>query len=171
MSERINLVVDDSQKERWNSYVDGTAHFSSISDLIRTSVEKEISSEGETTEASIELEGELIELKDLIDDTVVSKLDEIQVDVKTIREIQEEEDIEEFAKTVFNALETAPSEENVEEVVGSKAGLQDTTLYELSQRLNSTPKRIAEAIEWLREKGYPVVSYPLDGELHYFEEV
>lgn len=171
MSERINLVVEQSQKERWENHVDENTHFSSVSDLIRTSVEKELNSEQGQTGTNTEINSKLVEIEEKVDESVVSKLDEISLQINSIREAQEEEDIEDFAKTVFRSLETAPSEDNVEEAVGTKAGLGATTLYELSQELNSTPKQIAEAIEWLRERGFPVVSYELGGNLHYFEEV
>jgi len=170
MSERLNLVVDESQKERWQDYVDGTAHFSSVSDLIRTSVEKEIHSEDGGESPTLDVERELAQIKELLNEDVSSKLDEIKVGVKSIKDTQEDDDIEEFAKTVFHTLPAVPSEGEVEKVVGTKAGLEDTTLYQLSQRLNSTPREVAKAVEWLRDNGFPVVSYPLDGDLHYFEE-
>lgn len=171
MSERLNLVVDGSQKDRWESYVEGTAHFSTLSELIRTAVEKEIHSEDGAGSVPLELEQELVQVKELLNDDLATTLEQIQGDVRTIREVQEEEDIEDFAKTVFHTLETAPSDGDIEREVGVKAAVEDTTLYEISQRVQSTPKRVAEAIEWLRDNGFPVVSYPLEGNLHYFEEV
>jgi Arc/MetJ-type ribon-helix-helix transcriptional regulator len=67
---RVRVVVSDDQKERWNQYVETTTEYDSISDLVRKSVEGEISSEGS-------------------DDTEqVEQLDEILTEIESVKKQQ-----------------------------------------------------------------------------------
>jgi archaellum component FlaC len=41
----MNIVVNEEQKERWQEYADEEPRFDSVSDLVRTSVERHISTQ------------------------------------------------------------------------------------------------------------------------------
>ena len=88
---RINLVVSDSQKNRWEKYSENQSEVDNISDLIRTSVENYISDDGDDvwTEEEIDI---IIEYLDSIESnttTLQSTLESVRDSQATIDEVKD----------------------------------------------------------------------------------
>ncbi|KTG09517.1 hypothetical protein AUR64_17265 [Haloprofundus marisrubri] len=71
---RIQLVVRDGQKDRWEDHVADSPGIDSVSDLIRTAVEEFISTDDSSSS----------ELNDEVVDVLMESLDEIEGDLGTI---------------------------------------------------------------------------------------
>lgn len=186
---QINLKVEASQKERWEKHLEQTHEFSTISSLIRTSVETHIeSSSKETEDASPALSNDIQDLKD--------DIEAIRDDVSWLRnQERNEEDISELAQEIFDSLEVLPEPPSDLEIPDStnperyryqqaaiqvitpsnqeeakKQGANPQTTAALANRLDEDPNRIETAIEYLQDQFLPVVEVQIEGERHYFKE-
>jgi len=97
---RIQVVVSDEQKSRWEAYSEDNPGVDSVSDLVRTSVEAHISSDGESG-------GD--ELNDTVDavagdlDRIESRLGDIEDQVRLARlENVESDELEEIVELVID---------------------------------------------------------------------
>lgn len=163
----VNLRVILRQKARWDRYAKESNMYSSLSDLIRKSVEKEIAQDTEESATDGELVGELqTELNSLSED-----IEQLQRDVSWLRS-REEHDVEEFAHTLFSNLESVPTDdpETFSAKIGFTAGIEPQTTKALADRLDTTPRRVEEAIDFLREQHMPLIKLEIDGETHWFKE-
>jgi len=163
----VNLRVGESQKEEWENYVENSSMYTSLSDLIRKSVEKEISEETEETQQGVEAIGEVqAELKSLSEG-----IEQLQKDVNWLRG-REEHDVEELANELFGILPEvrADGSDKSARQMGTIAGGDPHTVDALADKLNTTPARVEEAIEFLKEHHFPIVRFDINGETHYFEE-
>ncbi|WP_232688570.1 hypothetical protein [Halobacterium zhouii] len=188
---QINLRVDDAQKEVWEAYIEEEGRFSSLSELIRASVEVEISDEQTSNGgASPGLANDL--------QTVKQDLERVRKDVQWLREQEQDAvDISELAQEVFDALEPLPSPASPVDVPAGiemdkqeyrrkraaeslilptdseeaeESGENPQTAKAIGERVNATPEQVRDAIEHLEDQFLPVVSVEVDGQTHYFTE-
>jgi len=162
----VNFRANKKQKEKWENYVEDSDLYSSLSDLIRKAVEKEISEGSENQSAEV-----------LVDE-VQSELDSISGDIKKLRDDvswlkgQKEHDVEELAHQIFNSIEAVDASGNDRSAkqMGTIAGAEPHTVDALAERLNTTPARVEESIEFLKEQHMPIIRFDIDGESHWFKE-
>lgn len=99
---QINFRVDVSQKEAWEEFIDDSGRFSTLSELIRAAVEKEIHSDD--ARETIETPAISSDLRD-----VKTDIERLRKDVRWLRQQQQDEvDISDVAQEVFDALEPLP---------------------------------------------------------------
>ena len=182
---QINLRVDPAQKERWEDYVEESERFVTLSSFIRTSVEAQISdSEPAQQEASPALANDVQDLHEEV--TAIRK------NVSWVREqLQDEVDISELAQAVFDTLEPLPEQPEPIEVPDDmdmsyeeyQRHLQAKRVIEphgpgerrpqtagaIADRVDATPKRVEDAIEYLEDQFLPVVAIDYDGQRQYFK--
>jgi len=163
----VNLRVNQEQKEKWENYVDESDLYSSLSDLIRKAVEKEITRDSEETPIGggmvEEVQTELIAISE--------DIEQMQKDVSWLRS-REEHDVEELAHEIFATLPAVRADGSDESAkqMGTIAGSNPHTIGALSEQFNTTPARVEEAIDFLKEQDLPIVRFDIDGETHWFKE-
>lgn len=162
----VNLRVNLRQKARWERYAKQSNEYTSLSHLIRIAVEKEMSEDSEEPR----IEGEMVEVQTELS-SLSEDLEQLQKDVSWLRS-QEEHDIEELGHMVYDNLREIPSSNSDEAAAktGQIAAEESQTIPAIARRLNSTPHRVGEAIEWCYENNFPVVYHEFDGERHWFKE-
>lgn len=111
MGERkqINLVVDESQKDRWDAYAENSTEVSSLSHLIRLSVEREIERDG-APGADDWPDVDLSQVDSRFD-KLETKIEELSRSVDRMAEREEQESIEELAGEVYDALPRVEDED------------------------------------------------------------
>lgn len=180
-SVQINLRVKESQKEEWEEYWREDGEFTSLSDLIRTSVHREISSNGEESEMpSPAITSDIQELK--------RNLERVRKDVSWLREqSQDDVDISDLAQRVFDELEPLPqppasvgTPDDVEDedaylqqrgalqvlmpddtAEADEEGVESYTVEALSNRLGEREDRIEDALDHLEDQFLPVIEVEL----------
>jgi Arc/MetJ-type ribon-helix-helix transcriptional regulator len=165
---QITFRASEEKKGRWEEYIEQSGMYSSLSDLIRKAVEKEISDETEQVDLDTE------ELETTIEtnfEQVNQALNVVKTDVAWLRS-QEEHDIEAFAHRLFSVLKPIPTDDDEEErsAKAVTAGMDPQQKEDLAEKLNSNVPRVEEALEYLKENHMPVMKYEIDGETHYFRE-
>lgn len=138
-----------------------------MSHLIRISVEKEMSEDSEESP----IEGQMVDEVQTELSSLSEDIEQLQKDVSWLKS-REEHDVEEFAHRLFSNLEPVSTDDpdTVASQIGVTAGLEPQTLTALADRLNSTPRRVKEAIEFLEEQHMPLIKFEVDGETHWFKE-
>lgn len=187
---QIHIVVAQDQKDRWKEYVEDSNQFESLTNLVRVSVEKEISGEQEAGQlASPALEEDI--------QTLLQDVDRIRKDVSWLRKQEQDEvDVSDLAQDVFSELEPLPQATSSIEVPedvddeetyrqqqaaalvlqpddadeAESEGVTSHTTSALSEHLGTTEDRIEDAIDHLQDQFLPVVAVDVDGETHYFRE-
>lgn len=180
-SVQINLRVKEWQKEEWEEYWREDGDFTSLSDLIRKSVSREISSDEEESEMpSPAITSDIQDLK--------RNLERVRKDVSWLREqSQDDVDISGLAQRVFDELEPLPQPpasvgipdgvEDEDTYLQQRAALQvltpdDTaeadeesvesyTIEALSNRLGEREDRIEDALDHLEDQFLPVIEVEL----------
>lgn len=186
----INLRVSVDKKQEWETYLEETGAYPSVSQLIRKSVQKEINSDHESTPQSPALESDIAELKD--------EMREVKSDLKTlVSDHYESKGIQDLANQVRDEIEplpkpTGPVEvpENVEMDKGTyrrrvaaetiiipddaeqndEEGVNKQTAKAIANRINASPQEVEKAIQQLQDDFLPVVEVEINGETHYFME-
>lgn len=193
---QINLTVNPERKERWEEYVEENNEASSLSHLIRLSVEREIDrdkSDGQATE--VELSG--------IDerfDALESRLDDLAVDVRQMVEQEEMESVEELAGEVYEELPRVDEDEVWKErlqsgeidqlIVDDDATEEDlmkryeggedkyeavwenyVTVADLADKLDVSEYRARRAVDKVEESFARVRTYDYDGDTYVYEVV
>lgn len=182
---QINFRVDEQQKEDWEEYVEESNRFSTLSQLIRGSVEAEITDE--QSGPSVESPAISSDIQD-----VKSDIERIRKDVRWLRKQEQDEvDISEIAQDVFDILEPLPDislshvpdeidntqqfrrQEAAHQVV-RPASEDDSrspqTAQAVADRLGIEPEEVRDAIDHLQDQFLPVVEVELNGQTHYFKE-
>lgn len=163
----VNLRVNIRQKARWERYAKQSNEYTSLSHLIRIAVEKEMSEDSEESPIGGEMVDEVqTELSSISED-----LEQLQKDVDWLRS-REEHDVEELADQIFSSIEAvdASGDDESAKEMGRIAGRKPHTVKALASRLDTTPYRVEEAIDFLKEQHMPIVRFDIDGETHWFEE-
>jgi predicted mannosyl-3-phosphoglycerate phosphatase (HAD superfamily) len=91
---RLQVVVSEEQKERWNGFAEDEPGMDSVSDLIRTSVERHMSTEdSEGDELNTEVVDEIVTSLDKLE----RQVSDVKKEVKTVGyDNVEEDEIEEI---------------------------------------------------------------------------
>lgn len=186
---QINLRLEAEQKDAWEKYVEESGEFSTVTGLIRASVEREIANEQNGAGQSPALESDIGELK--------SDIQEIKSDVKNLVSLNIEpgEQVD-LANEVRDELVTLPkptgpvnvpdemdinekeyrrlrSAENIilpQDADEAKEGRNPQTLSAIGDRVGATSEEVNDAIERLKDDFIPIVEVEVDGEVHYFLE-
>lgn len=181
----INLRVDAKQKAEWEQYVEDSGRFSTVSGLIRASVESEINDE--SPPPSVESPGLASDVEDLQEE-----VERIRKDVRWLRQQQQDAvDLSDIAQEVFATLQPLPDspvlevpdnvddqddfrrEEAAQQVIRPDSEddtrSPQTSAY-LADELGVDEATIEDAIEHLQEQFLPVVAVEIDGKTHYFKE-
>lgn len=174
---QINLRLDPEQKDAWETYVDESGEFSTVTGLIRASVEREIANEQNSDRQSPALESDIGELK--------SDVERIRKNVIWLREQQQDEqDIGEFAQEILGQLKPLnKSNEPPDEADKLQDGLGNDVSYEelqaekdpqtvevIANKVNADSREVQEAIEYLKNHYVPIVEVEVDNRIHYFVE-
>lgn len=183
---QINLRAGAEQKARWEAYVEEAGRYNSLSELIRASVEAEISDQGtEHPDLNPALGNDVREIHE--------DLDTVRKNVAWLRaQFQEDVDISDLAQAVFDELEPLPTVTRPIQVpddvdMGADAYRQHLqirsvvdpehadnpspqTAAAIAERLDTSPQRVEDAIAHLEEQFLPVTVIEYDGERHYFRE-
>lgn len=104
-SERINLVVSPQKKEKWDEYADEHNEYSSTSDLIRTSVAREMA--GQSTADGLETDELELKIAKVVDgvDELNARLENVENRLRSIEnEATRDPDVDRLTGEVFNAL-------------------------------------------------------------------
>lgn len=169
---QINLRVDSSQKEEWEEYIENSGRYSSLSGLIRASVEAEITGESDNEQASSPAQSQDIE-------SMKQDLERVRKDVSWLRkQRQDAVDISDLAQEVFDNLKPLPDvdsrdvDASPQELAGV-TGVQEygsQTVQALAKQLDTEPSRIEDALNYLEDQFMPVEEVTVEGERHYFKE-
>lgn len=183
---QINVQVGDCQKEDWVEYLDESRRFSSLSDLVRAAVEKEIKDEGSSQNfISPALESDVHE--------VAEDLARVRKDVRWLRQQhQDEADVSGLAQEVFDSLEPLPEPSglvNSPEVVDDERAYRrqlaalsvivpssdeeesrPQTVSAIADKVDVPESEVRDALEHLKNQFLPVVEVEIEGEVHYFRE-
>lgn len=163
----VNLRVNIRQKARWERYAKQSGEYSSLSHLIRIAVEKEMSEDSEESSIRGEMVDEVrTDLSSLSED-----IEQLQKDVSWLRS-REEHNVEELAHEMFASLPEVRADGSDESAkqMGTIAGSNPQTVRVLADRFNTTPARVEEAIDYLKEHDFPVIRFDIDDETHWFKE-
>lgn len=101
-SVRVNAVVSESQRDRWKDHVEESGEYSSLSDLIRTGVEREI--QGRDTGSD---EAESIQTGEILDklDELGSRFNSVESRLSSLEsESQTDPEIGQLATEVYQIL-------------------------------------------------------------------
>lgn len=163
----VNLRVNIRQKARWERYAKQSNEYTSLSHLIRIAVEREMSEDSKEPPIGGEMMDEVqTELSSLSED-----IEQLQKDVSWIRS-REEHDVEELAHQLFSTIEPvkASGDDVAAKQMGTIAGSNPHTVDALASRLNTTPARVEDALEFLKEQHMPIVRFDINDESHWFKE-
>lgn len=187
---QVACRVEEGQKLEWESYVEESGRFNSLSGLIRASVESEIA--GETSDAEI---GSPALSSDV--NAMRSDLERVRKDVRWLREQhQDAVDISGVSQELLERLERLPEPNQSVEIPAEvddetayrrqqaalniihpedteqadSEGTNDQTVSALSDDLGVPESQIEDAIDHLQDEFIPVVEVEIDGQTHYFLE-
>lgn len=178
MSERkpqINLVVTEEQKARWETYLnDESDEFRSLSQLIRRSVEKEITDQPTVGDGGMpeDLTRQLSQITEGLN-RIESRMDDFDGRLSMVeREVRNDPGIKQLASEVFELL---PAKDDIIEYEkltqksGSKPPGQpvthDGTAESLANTLNEEKFRIEQALEQLQNDTHQVHTIKLADEV------
>ncbi|MFB6192405.1 MAG: hypothetical protein ABEI11_03695 [Haloarculaceae archaeon] len=177
---RVNVRIDESEKDEIERYVQENKEYSSISHFLRLAANKEMNGDEEgqgneipphITRTLDKILGELEELKEGIDGIAV------QLD-------SDGQDIEALAREVYETIPAAPVATQAEMAASRKSAHQlerqhiqpligddsvPTTIPALARRLNADREDIKEAIRHLKSEFLPILEVvDEDGTKHFF---
>lgn len=181
---QINLRVSEDQKKRWEDYLEEEGRFSTVSELIRASVEAEISHEqSKDSVGSPAISNDINQLKE--------DLRDLRGDVRWIRDQhQDAVDITDLAQDVYDSLETLPDppsfvpdevenkkkfqqREAAQQIILPKNEADDPspqTATAIADRLDVSQQDVRDAINHLQDQFLPVVEVEIDDRIHYFKD-
>lgn len=107
--QRIHALVSKRQKEEWKEYVQGdTALYQSISQLVRTAVQRELADENpagsDTGEIPFELQDTVMSMADTLDN-IESRLSSVERRMSQL-EVESNDDVLEIRGQILEALPT-----------------------------------------------------------------
>lgn len=114
---QINVRLSDEQKGRWEEYVDENREYSTLSDLIRTSVEREISDVD--TNTGVEIHSEQLDVLDERTDEIISRLNTMEsalgdaVETMQTAGVEVDEDTTKVWKYIPTGIENAESPKEI----------------------------------------------------------
>lgn len=176
----VNFRVDTRQKARWERELRQSNQYSTLTQLIRSSVESELAGSHEaTTQESPAISNDV--------DSIKGDVQRIKRDVRWLRnQEQDSVNISDTAQELFDTLEplplrraSPPDDQAVTEEQAAASlvieGDEDEerhpqTIPALADRLGITKDECEDAIEHCREQFLPIVEVELNGRTHYFTE-
>ena len=175
---QINLVVSSEQKEDWTGHAGDEPEYSSLSDLVRQSVSREIAG-GHDSGGGGGVDDEAREmLHDLVDGhrKIMARIDDVDDRLKAVESAMSEppEDVKELMGDVFAALPTedeATWRHNTEGMPGDGDDYQgpDTgRVRDVADHLDEQSYRVRRAIEQLQDDSSLVESTTVDGDDRYY---
>ncbi|GAA0247679.1 hypothetical protein ACFFQF_06350 [Haladaptatus pallidirubidus] len=166
---QINLVIDGEQKAEWEDYAEEHPEVSSLSHLIRLSVQKEIlgahepqAPESGTSDSRI---NEVLEVVQGID----TRLEELETRTRAIeREVEHRPEIHELTKDVFEVLPNVEIGTRKQEANASTWSPDQATVWtgdpqDIGFKLNESRRNIEKALERLMEDSNLVKSKNING--------
>lgn len=174
--ERVNLVISGAQKEQWVNHVQESEH-PSMSQLIRTSVEKEIAGSNNQQSGSDEEMKEAV--YDLVDGMrgIQNRLDDMDNRIQGVEQVLSEppEEMQELMSRVFEALPTEPellkeqqSAFGEDTPIVVDGTVQTGEIGDIANHLEEQSYQIRRAIEQLQEDSSLVKSQSIAGEERYY---
>jgi hypothetical protein len=169
----VNLRVEEEQKKHWEEYLDETYQYNSLSQLIRSAVEAEISDTNhQTSSESPAVASDIQEMKD--------ELERVRKDVSWLRrQEQDAVDISDVAQDLLDELKPlpdvnpAPDADVDRDEYAAVTGIDEygsQTVPALADRLGEEQEDVEDAIEHLQDQFLPIVEIQAQGERHYFME-
>ena len=168
-NKQINLVVNNEQKAKWEGYADEHPEVSSLSHLIRLSVQKEMMGahdpqpqESATDDSRID---EVLEVVRGID----TRLKELETRTRAIeREVEHRPEIHELTKDVFEVLPDAEIGTRKQEAKASTWTPDQATVWtgspeDIAFKLKESKRRVDKALEQLMEDSSLVKSRIVNG--------
>jgi hypothetical protein len=159
---QINLVVSSEQKDDWTGHADDEPEYSSLSDLVRQSVSREIAG-GHDSGGGDSVDDEAREmLHELIDGhrKIMARIDDVDDRLGAVESVMSEppEDVKELMGDVFEALPTedelAPAGEGVlndDEPTVMNPPVDTGRVEDVADHLNEKSYEVRRAIEQLQE--------------------
>jgi archaellum component FlaC len=165
----VHLRVGEEQKQRWEDFVGDSDLYTSLSDFIRKSVEKEINDDEQRV---TELSDEISEVQSSIEE-LGGSIEEVQEQLEWIEHDAVSDSIADLAHDVLDVLIPLRKEKDTpqEQAINSfftEANGQTQTLEDIAERVESNPKRVEKALEHLKNQ-FLLETVELDGETHYFK--
>jgi len=163
----VSLRLNLRQKANWQRQAEQQDEYTSLSHLIRIAVEKEINSDSEEPHTG----GQVVDEIQPSLDAIQEDIEQLQNDVSWLRS-REEHSVEELAHQIFSGLPAVKADGSDESAsqMGTIAGGNPQTVNSLADRYDTTPARVEEAIDFLKDQHMPIVRFDVRGETHWFKE-
>lgn len=178
--DNVNLWVDSSRKARWESYIEDSSDIQYMSQLVRRSVENEITDDdpGEVTIPD-RLEKQLDEAIERLQDfqRQVERFDDRLISIE--QAVRENPDVRDLANRIFEALPTEDERQEYEQLVrqaGSKPpdtvepAIHSGRITDIAGHLEEPEQRVRQALQKLQQDTYRVHVTEHDDELRYYKE-
>lgn len=186
---QINIKVDTEQKKSWESFLEETDQYQTVTGLIRGAVHSEMNGESKNGESPPPaLQNDLQDIRD--------RIKRVERDLAWLRNREQSDaSIEDIAQEVYRSLTVLPEPAGPLEVpegmavdeyrkhVGAQIEIEPDseedqisngqthhTKQAIADRVGTEPDRIQDAINHLQEQLLPIVSVEYDGQTHYFRE-
>ena len=165
---RLNFVVDESKKERWQEHADSCPEYDSLSDFLRMACEHELKRGHPLEERQQQLPTEVLQQFSQLQ----NQLGELQSEIAWIRkQLHDESDLNDVAREVSQALPESHNEvmqrqqrrEDEDEFVNTG------TAQDLARVTDEEPRVVEDAITFLRNSFVEVQETRTEaGTTHYF---
>lgn len=173
---QINLRVDSDLKQEWEQFVEESGEYGSLSQAIRTAVEKERNGSQPTISgpSGPERTGEILDRLGRLESRIISMAERMQVVEAAVKG---DSDTADLATEIFDML---PSFESEKEAIGGLGGGSYVdpetgepfhgTKGEIFERVDGSFDDVNQAIERLEEDMPSLVkSVEIDGEPHFYK--
>ncbi|WP_273837632.1 hypothetical protein [Halococcus sp. PRR34] len=175
---RANFMLSQAQKDKWDTHVEEDNEFSSLSQLIRQSVERELAGSHDTAGAGVDDEAREM-LHELVDGhrKILSRIDGVDDRLQAVESAMSEppEDVKELMGTVFDVLpeehDVGPASEGVlegDEVSIMNPPVTTGRVEHIADHLGEQTYKVRRAIEQLQEDSSLVESTTMDGHERYY---
>lgn len=157
--QRIHALVSKRQKREWKELTEGdTAQYVSLSQLVRTAVQREIANEnpirGGNGEIPAELQKAILSMADTIDN-IDSRLSSVQRRLSKL-EVESDEDALDVQQRILQVLPTPP--EGEETPIGERVTVEQSQIQkwavrapEVASQVNADEETVERALEQLNE--------------------
>jgi len=153
---RFNMVIPETQKERWQEYAEDSPDVTSLSQLVRRAVETEIATDAVSQESASGDEVARERLSELLEDTkkIRTQIENVEDRLYHIeQEVRDNPEISDLAADVFEIL---PSRKEVTEYHGGRPAKRNDigsgTVSEFATRLDREETQIEKALEKLQNE-------------------
>jgi len=174
----VNFRVEQSQKRKWDEHVEESNEYTSLSQLIRLAVERQINepgrNEGGLDAATKDRINELVERSRQTE----GKIDRMQDRLETVEKHLQEapEDIKELAGEVFDVLPQKPSDREIKRLFSDETTpvigdvVESGKIEDIAGYLDEKEYEVRRAIENLQQDTSLVGSVVIDEQERFFRE-